>query len=68
MNGFALLGILCFVYAGFVFFITIKKPKKLWNIAKVNAFKKVLGERGTVIAFDIFGLLVIALGVWLMMK
>ncbi len=68
MNVFALLGILCFLYAGFVFFITFKKPEKIWNIGKIKAFEKVLGEKGTVIFFYIFGLLAIALGVWLMMK
>ncbi len=68
MNGFALLGILCFIYTAFVFFVTIKKPEKIWNMAKVRGFKKVLGEKGTVIFFNIFGLLVLALGIWLIMK
>lgn len=68
MNGFALLGILAFVYAGFVFFITFKKPVAIWNMAKIRAFRKVLGEKGTVIFFYAFGLLAVALGVWLMTK
>lgn len=68
MNGFALLGILAFVYAGLVFFITIKKPKVIWDMAKIKGFRKVLGERGTVIFFIIWGLLAIALGIWLMTK
>lgn len=53
MNGSALLGILSLIYAGLVFFITFKKPEKIWNIAKINGFKKVLGEKGTVIFFNI---------------
>ena len=68
MNGFALLGILAFAYAGLVFFITIKKPEAIWNIAKIRAFRKVLGEKGTVIFFYAFGLLAVALGIWLMTK
>lgn len=68
MNGFALLGILAFIYAGLVFFITIKKPDAIWNMAKIKGFRKALGERGTVIFFYIWGLLVVALGIWLMTK
>lgn len=68
MNGYALLGILAFIYAGFVFFITFKKPPAIWNMAKIRGFRKVLGEKGTVIFFYAFGLLAVALGFWLMTK
>lgn len=68
MNRLALLGTLAFVYAGLVFFITFKKPDKIWNMAKINGFKKVLGEKGTVILFYILGLLAVALGIWLVAK
>ena len=68
MNGYALLGILAFIYAGLVFFITIKKPDAIWNMAKIRGFRKVLGEKGTVIFFYGFGLLALGLGVWLMTK
>ena len=68
MNINALLGILAFVYAGLVFFITFKKPDAIWNMAKIKGFRKVLGEKGTVIFFYAFGLLAVTLGVWLMTK
>ena len=68
MDGFALLGILAFVYAGLVFFITFKKPPAIWNMAKIRGFERVLGEKGTVIFFYAFGLLAVALGIWLMGK
>lgn len=68
MNGLALLGILALIYAGSVFFITFKKPDAIWNMAKVRGFRKVLGEKGTEIFFYAFGLLAVALGVWLMTK
>lgn len=68
MNGLALLGILAFIYAGLVVFITVKKPEKIWNMAKINMFKKVLGEKGTVILFYIIALLAVVLGVWLITK
>lgn len=68
MDGLALLGILAFVYAGVVFFIAYKKPDKIWNMAKINAFKKILGEKGTIIFFYIWGMLAIILGIWLVTK
>lgn len=40
MDGLALLGILLLLYAGMVFFITFKKPEKIWNISKIKAFKR----------------------------
>lgn len=66
MDGFALLGILAFAYAGIVFFITVNKPEAIWNIGKIRGFRKVLGEKGTVLFFYTFGLLAIVLGIWLM--
>lgn len=65
MDGYALLGIVLFVYAGFVFFITVKKPAKIWDIAKIRGFRKVLGEKGTEIFFYIWGILAIAVGIWM---
>ncbi|NLC54490.1 MAG: hypothetical protein GX769_01240 [Erysipelothrix sp.] len=68
MNTNALFGILALVYAGLVFFITYKKPKNIWGIAKIRGFEKVLGEKGTEIFFYAFGTLAVALGIWLMTK
>lgn len=68
MNGKALLVILAFIYAGLVFFITFKKPPKIWSMGKIRAFERVLGEKGTVIFFYAFGSLAVALGIWLMTK
>ncbi|NLY37437.1 MAG: hypothetical protein GX046_09415 [Tissierellia bacterium] len=68
MNGKALLGILAFIYAGFVFYVTYKKPPMIWNMAKIKLFKKILGEKGTVVFFYTIGLLAVALGIWLMGK
>ncbi|MCD6436543.1 MAG: hypothetical protein J7L15_09235 [Clostridiales bacterium] len=67
MNGMALLGILAIVYALVVVYIAAKKPDKIWNIAKIRMFKKVLGEKGTVIFFYILALVIAVLGIWLLM-
>lgn len=67
MNYFPLLGLLAFAYAGMVIWLTLKKPEKLWNIAKIQGFVKVLGLRGTEIFFYVWALLAIGLGIWLFM-
>lgn len=64
----ALLGILLIAYAIAVVFITVQKPEGIWNMAKIRAFRKVLGEGGTVIFFYIFAAAAASFGVWLMVK
>lgn len=68
MNTMALLGILAILYAVMVIVIAVKKPEKVWNMKKIETFKKLLGEKGTVIFFYIWGLAFVVLGVWLLMK
>lgn len=68
MNGLALLGILLLIYAVFIVFVTIKKPDAIWNMSKIRGFKKVLGEKGTVIFFYVWALLAATVGIWLLTK
>lgn len=68
MNKMGLLGILAVFYALFVIIVALKKPKNIWNMKKIEGFKKVFGEKGTVIFFYIWGAGFAALGVWLLMK
>ncbi len=68
MNWNPLLALLAFAYTGLVFWMTLKKPEKLWNMGKIQWFVKVLGEKGAEIFFYIFGILVAILGVWLLMQ
>ena len=65
MNIYPLLGLLALAYAGMVVYIAAKKPPKLWNIAKIQGFVKVLGEQGTVIFFYVWAVLFLGLGIWL---
>ena len=66
MNWFPLLGLLALAYAGLVIYLgATKKPVALWEMAKIQAFVKVLGERGTVIFFYVWGAAFVALGIWL---
>lgn len=64
MNIFPLLGLLAFAYAIAVVVIAMKKPEKIWNMGKIQAFIKVLGEKGTVIFFYIWALIFVGLGIW----
>lgn len=68
MNLWALLGIVLVLYAVMCIYIAIRKPAKLWDMAKIRGFRRVLTDKGTVIFFIVWGLLFGALGVWLMIK
>ncbi len=61
------LGLLAFVYAAFVVFVAMKKPEGIWKMGKIQAFVKVLGEKGTVIFFYAWGVLFVGLGIWAFM-
>jgi hypothetical protein len=65
MNWDALWGILAAGYGVFVVFVAKTKLPAIWNMGKVKGFKKVLGEKGTVIFFYIWGAIFIAVAIWL---
>lgn len=68
VNGLALLGILLILYAIAVVVITAMKPPKIWNMAKIKMFRKVLGEKGTIFFFYLFAVIAAVIGSWLMLK
>jgi UDP-N-acetylmuramyl pentapeptide phosphotransferase/UDP-N-acetylglucosamine-1-phosphate transferase len=68
MNWLALLGLLLIVYALFVIYLTVKKPEGIWNMAKIRMFRKVLGEKGTVIFFWIIAAACTGVGIWLLVR
>ncbi len=61
-----LVALLLFAYAAFVVYITVKKPEKIWEMGKIRAFRKVLGENGTVIFFYIWALIAVVFSVLFM--
>lgn len=67
MNGLALIGILLIVYAAFLVFVAVKKPEKIWHMAKIRMFIKVMGEQGTVIFFYVFAAICLVGGIYLML-
>jgi hypothetical protein len=68
MNGLALLGLFLILYSILVVFLAIKKPKSIWEMGKIKAFIKVLGEKGTVVFFFIFAAVSLGFGIWLMVR
>lgn len=66
MNGWGLLGLILVLYAAVVVYITAKKPPKIWDMVKIRTFRKVLGEKGTVIFFYIFAAISLGVGIWLL--
>ena len=68
MNWFALLGALAAAYGVFAVYVALKKPEKIWQMAKVQSFVKKLGDNGTAIWFSVFGVVLFGLGVWLIVR
>ena len=68
MDGLALLGIILIIYAVFVVYITVKKPVSIWDMAKIKLFRKMLGEKGTIVFFYIFALIAAVVGIYFMVR
>lgn len=66
MNIRAFIGVLLLFYGALVVFLTLNKPKVIWNMKKIKLFEKLLGERGTVVFFYVFAAVSIAAGIWLL--
>lgn len=64
MNWNALWGTLLAVYGLLVWFIAFKKPTSMWEMAKIKGFRKVLGDKGTVIFFYIWGAIAVGFAIW----
>ncbi len=68
MDGLAFLGLVLILYAVLVVYIAVKKPPVIWDMKKIEVFKKMMGEKGTVIFFYILALISTVIGVWLMVR
>ena len=66
MNGWGILGLVLIAYAAAVVYITAKKPENIWEMPKIKLFRKVLGEKGTVIFFYLFAAVALGFGIWLL--
>lgn len=64
--GLLVLGIFLLVYGLFCLAIgVLKQPKAVWNMAKIEGFKKILGEIGTQIFIGVWGAIALGIGIWL---
>ena len=61
-------GVLAVIYAVAVVVIAVVKPEMIWNMKKIEMFKKVLGDKGTEIFFYIWALIFLVLGIWLFVR
>ena len=68
MNGLALLGLLLILYSVVVVVLAVKKPKSIWEMGKIQFFRKYLGENGTVILFYILAAIALGFGIWLLVR
>lgn len=59
------LGLFLVLYALIVFWISMKKPAKVWRMGKIQGFVKILGDLGTQVFLAIFGLAALGVGIWL---
>jgi hypothetical protein len=58
-------GVLAVLYAAAVVVIAITKPEKIWNMKKIEFFKKWMGEKGTEVFFYVWAVIFLVLGIWL---
>ena len=63
--GLMILGIFLLVYGAFCIFIGLSKWGPIWKMAKIEGFKKILGETGTQIFISVWGVIALVIGVWL---
>lgn len=68
MNWFPVLALLSVAYGVLCLYLVWKKPAKIWQMAKIKAFIKVLGNKGTDIFFIIWGIGFLGLSIWLFTK
>jgi len=67
VSNLQILGVVCLAYSALTLFIAFVKPKPIWNLAKIQAFVRSFGEKGTVVFFSVWGLVVGSGGVYLLL-
>jgi hypothetical protein len=58
VDGLLILAIVLWVYAVAVIVIALAKPAPIWNLAKIQGFVKMMGEKGTTIFFIVWAIAV----------
>lgn len=67
--GLRILGLFLVLYSVLCFALAIfKKPDAIWNMGKIEAFKKILKEVGTQIFIGVWGAAALGIGIWLLAR
>ncbi len=67
--GFVILGIFLIAYGVFCAAVGFFKfPAAVWNMGKIQGFRKVLGDIGTQIFLDVWGLVALGFGIWFVVR
>ena len=64
MSTLQIIGIVCLLYCAVTLYIVAARPK-VWNIPKIQAFVNILGETGARVFIGAWGLVMGALGAWM---
>ena len=65
-TGMLVLGIFLLVYGILCLSVgLLKAPKEIWDLDKIEGFKKLLGDVGTQIFLGVWGLAAAGIGAWL---
>lgn len=69
MDGWTILAIVLLLYGALCLALAfLKAPAVLWNLDKIDGFKKLLGELGTRLFLGVWGAAAVVLGVWLLVR
>lgn len=69
MDALSIVAIVLLLYGALCLALAVMKvPAALWNLDKIDAFKKLLGEVGTQIFIGVWGVAALVLGVWLLVR
>jgi hypothetical protein len=69
MDGMTILAIVLLLYGALCLALALfNAPAAIWNMGKIEGFKKLLGEVGTQVFLGVWGVAGIVLGVWLLVR
>ena len=69
MDGMTILAIVVLLYGALCLALALfKAPAVIWNMGKIEGFKKLFGEVGTQVFLGAWGAAGVVLGVWLLLR
>ena len=67
--GLKLLGIFLVLYGMFCLVVGLfKKPAAIWDMGKIQGFRKILKDAGTQIFLSVWGVAGLGIGIWLLAR